>query len=104
MITVNASGRRVKLDANGAYRIFPNDQDSFSSISAMWLSEGVSPAGSLTFSVDGDPGQNSELGAINLSRVGQPGSRTCSSNMSFAFVDVAVAGLPSGGELLLFLR
>lgn len=104
MITLNALGNRVKLDANGSYRILPDNMGSFSSISAMWLGEGVSPSGTLSFSVDGDPGQNSELGVINLGQVGQPGCRTCSSNMNFAFVDVEVAGMPAAGQIMLYLR
>lgn len=104
MITLNASGNRAKLDANGSYRIFPGDMESFSSISAMWDGNGISPAGILSFSVDGDPGQNSELGVINLGLSGQPGCRTASSNMNFAFVDVEVAALPAGGQVMLYLR
>lgn len=104
MLTLNAAGKRVKIAENGSYRIFPSDPDRFSSISALWMADGVSPAGTLTFSVDGDPGQNSELGVINMAYVGQPGSRTCSSNMSFAFVDVKVADLPASGQVMLYLR
>lgn len=104
MITLNAAGNRVKLSANGFYRIFPNDLGRFSSISAIWTGKGVNPSGTLSFSVDGDPGQNAELGVINLSQVGQTGSRTCSSNMNFAFVDVQVTGLPDSGQVMLYLR
>lgn len=104
MINVNAFGKRVKLGANGSYRIFPDNEESFSSISALWLGEGVRPGGTLTFSLDGDPGHNSELGVINLAQAGQPGSRSCAANMSFAFVDVTVAALPPDGQVMLYLR
>lgn len=104
MITINAAGKRVKLDANGNYRIFPSDLESFTSMSVIWTGRDASPAGILSFSLDGDPGQNSELGAINLAQSGTAGSRTCVSNMRLAFVDAALTGLPAGGELTLFLR
>lgn len=104
MLTINAAGKRVKLFANGEYRIFTNDLSSFSSISAMWAAPGVAPAGSLSFSVDGDPGQSPELGSISLGQAGQPGSRTCAANMELAFVDVALSGLPANGQLMLYLR
>ena len=86
-----------RCTGNGAWRI---DHAAGSSgrltISAMWESAGITPAGKAIFSVDGDPGINNLMDLAN-DRIG-----VC--NGCPAFVDVDVQGLPDGGVFTLYFR
>ena len=87
------------IQANGQYRL----ASSGTSITVKWNAEGMTPAGLLTFSVDGDPGEG--VGVIDLSASGEAGSRTLkTTGYVFPFLDIDVSGLPEGGSFILYIN
>lgn len=68
------------------------------SIQAEWASTGVAPAGTFTFLLDGDPGNSENV--IDLSTT----QRAIVSNTKLAFIDLTVAGFPTGGLCVLYFR
>ncbi len=97
-ITIRLADYGATIAANGQYRIYLDGWGgSQLTVTAIWATDAVPPAGTLTFSVDGDPGQNNVL---DLSG----GKRTMAANGFPAVVDVDVTGLPAGGTVNLLFR
>ncbi len=95
----NINGNQITIDSrdNGTTISTPV-MDSFTGISARWNDNSITPAGTLTFTVDGDAGEGGNV--INLGA----GTRAIVSNTPMAVVDVAVSGLPVGGAVTLYFR
>ena len=98
--TILDAFKPVRLGADGAYTL----NKPGSAFSVKWEAEGVTPAGTVTLSFDGDPGLNAEKAVIDLSRTSIAGSRTARCNMTLPYVDIDVAGLPEGGEFIFYVR
>lgn len=96
MASIN--GDQISIDSRDNGKTVPTGiLSSFTAVSAKWNDASISPAGTLTFTVDGEAGENNvmDLGA---------GQRTIMCNTPLAFVDVAVTGLPAGAVVTLYLR
>lgn len=79
--------RRIYVDRKG--------KDSMT-LTVEWRSPSVSPAGILTFSIDGDPGEN------NVKDLSEPG-RVWVTNGRPPFFDLDVSGLPPAGCFALYI-
>lgn len=86
---------QVVLGRDGDYRLnLPGGKTHFT---AVWdNAPGVAPAGTLTFSVDGNPGD--PPGIIDLAGA----DNSFAYNVRVPLVDVTVSGLPAGGRVLLY--
>jgi hypothetical protein len=84
-----------EVTQNGTYRIFFSNEKR-DSVDGAWTSDTVDPAGVLTFSHDGDPGDPQpviDLGQ-NQTAFGLKGK--------VRFIDFEVANFPDGGSLTLY--
>lgn len=70
----------------------------FKSIRAEWVTEAITPAGTLTFTVDGD-----NFGGNNIIDLGA-GARGLECSSTNAYVDITPAGLPAGAIIRLYFR
>lgn len=86
----------VQVSENGSYRF--GAQSGIKGVTVDWVSESITPAGTLTLSVDGDVGEGDNV--INLGS----GQRARPVNTPLPFVDVDVAGLPAGANIVIYLR
>lgn len=96
MASIN--GDQITIDSkDNGQSISTGILSGFTSISAKWNDDSIAPAGALTFTVDGETGENNvmDLGA---------GQRTILCNTPLAFVDVAVSGLPQDAAVTLYFR
>ncbi len=87
-----------RIDKNGSYRFTFYGEEGRRHFSAVWAADGIAPAGTLTFSFDGNPGDPQAV--IDLSA----GDNAFSYNVRLPLVDVAVSGLPAGGALSLYCQ
>ena len=71
---------------------------AFNSVTAKWKDYSITPAGTLTFTVDGDAGEGGNV--IDLGT----GQRIITSNTRLAFAEITVSGLPEKAAVILYFR
>ena len=85
---------QATLRENGDYRM--SRGRSFNTVNAEWITPGITPAGVLTFSVNGDPGDPS--GVMDLST---PTRVLSVGEARLSHIDITLSGLPAGGAVVL---